>query len=135
MNSLRHQILQNRAAIDFLLLAHGHACNDFEGMCCFNLSSDSQSIHKQLEWLKLHTQKISVVNNPLDSWLSSLGFGPWLRKFIIYAIGIGCVLLMLAVFLPSFLNFCVILVTTLSILLKLILHCAGKKGNCGGLVD
>ncbi|KAK4811008.1 hypothetical protein QYF61_015712 [Mycteria americana] len=33
-NSLRHAILQNRAAIDLLLLAQGHGCEDFEGMCC-----------------------------------------------------------------------------------------------------
>jgi len=47
-SSLRHGVLQNRAAIDFLLLAQGHGCEDFEGMCCMNLSDHSKSIHKQL---------------------------------------------------------------------------------------
>ncbi|XP_068781141.1 uncharacterized protein [Struthio camelus] len=28
--SVRHEVLQNRAAIDFLLLAHGHGCEEFE---------------------------------------------------------------------------------------------------------
>ncbi|KFV84974.1 hypothetical protein N308_10788, partial [Struthio camelus australis] len=60
------------AAIDFLLLAHGHGREDFEGMCCFNLSSNSESIHKQLQWLKNHTKDITVATNPLDTWLSSL---------------------------------------------------------------
>jgi len=46
--SLRHAVLQNKAAIDFLLLAQGHGCEDFEGMCCMNLSDRSKSIHKQL---------------------------------------------------------------------------------------
>ncbi|KFV39258.1 hypothetical protein N341_05779, partial [Tyto alba] len=36
------------AAIDFLLLAQGHGCNDFERMCCMNLSDHSESVHKSL---------------------------------------------------------------------------------------
>ena len=48
MNSMRPAILQNCAAIDFLLLAQGHGCQDFEGMCCFNMSHHSDSVHKQL---------------------------------------------------------------------------------------
>ena len=31
-NSLQHALLQNCAAIDFLLLAQGHGCKDFEGI-------------------------------------------------------------------------------------------------------
>ncbi|NXX46067.1 ENV1 protein, partial [Tricholaema leucomelas] len=83
-NSLRHALLQNRAAIDFLLLARGHGCEDFEGMCCFNLSDHSESIHKKLVWLKEHTQKIVKDDNPFDDWLRSL-FGnvsPWLIGLI-----------------------------------------------------
>lgn len=41
----RKATLQNRAAIDFLLLAHGNGCQEFDGLCCFNLSSKSQSVH------------------------------------------------------------------------------------------
>ncbi|KFV85337.1 hypothetical protein N308_00585, partial [Struthio camelus australis] len=42
------------AAIDFLLLAQGHGCEDFEGMCCMNLSDHSESIHHQLQkWKEL----------------------------------------------------------------------------------
>ena len=84
MNSLRHALLQNRAAIDFLLLAQGHGCEDFEGMCCFNLSDHSQSIHEQLQWLKRHTQKIQIDKNPFDDWLKSLfgGLSPWLTALI-----------------------------------------------------
>ncbi|KFP85874.1 hypothetical protein N310_13249, partial [Acanthisitta chloris] len=36
------------AAIDFLLLAQGHGCDEFDGMCCMNLSDHSKSIHQQL---------------------------------------------------------------------------------------
>ncbi|KFO59750.1 hypothetical protein N302_06028, partial [Corvus brachyrhynchos] len=57
------------AAIDFLLLAQGHGCQEFEGMCCFNLSDHSTSIHKQLQWLREHNQKLTVESNPFDQWL------------------------------------------------------------------
>ncbi|KFV57751.1 hypothetical protein N341_02050, partial [Tyto alba] len=36
------------AVIDFLLLAHGHVCEEFEGLCCMNLSDYSQSIHASI---------------------------------------------------------------------------------------
>ncbi|KFQ47003.1 hypothetical protein N333_06569, partial [Nestor notabilis] len=45
LGSIRCATLQNRAAIDFLLLAQGHGCEEFEGMCCMNLSDHSESIH------------------------------------------------------------------------------------------
>jgi len=57
-SSLRHAVLQNRAAIDFLLLVQGHGCEDFEGMCCMNLSDHSKSIHKQLQRLEQHVNQI-----------------------------------------------------------------------------
>lgn len=58
LNSVRHALLQNRAAIDFLLLAEGHGCEDVKGMCCFNFSDHSVSIHKQLQWMQEHMRKI-----------------------------------------------------------------------------
>ncbi|NXN59248.1 ERVV1 protein, partial [Rynchops niger] len=84
MDSLRHAVLQNRAAIDFLLLAQGHGYEDVEGMCCFNLSDHSNSIHKQLQWLKDHTKKIAVGSNPFDDWLQSIfgGLSPWLLSLV-----------------------------------------------------
>ncbi|KFV59382.1 hypothetical protein N341_01953, partial [Tyto alba] len=36
----------------FLLLAQGHGCEDFAGMCGMNLSDHSESIHTQLRQLK-----------------------------------------------------------------------------------
>ncbi|KFP28774.1 hypothetical protein N325_01513, partial [Colius striatus] len=54
------------AAIDFLLLAHGHGFQDFEGICCFNLSDRSESIHKALTYLKAHAQNITVGHNLFD---------------------------------------------------------------------
>ncbi|KFO61794.1 hypothetical protein N302_12097, partial [Corvus brachyrhynchos] len=40
------------AAVDFLLLAQGHGCDNFNGMCCMNLSDHSESIHKTISNLK-----------------------------------------------------------------------------------
>ncbi|KFQ29122.1 hypothetical protein N331_04972, partial [Merops nubicus] len=36
------------ASIDFLLLAQGHGCEDFEGMCCMNISDHSELIHRSI---------------------------------------------------------------------------------------
>lgn len=58
-DSVRHATLQNRTAIDFLLLGQGHWCDEFEGMCCMNLSDHSQSTHQQLSKLKELTDKLT----------------------------------------------------------------------------
>lgn len=76
MNSVRHAVLQNRAAIDFLLLAQGHGCQDVEGMCCFNLSDHSESIHKALQAMKEHTERIQVEDDPIGDWFKRT-FGEW----------------------------------------------------------
>ncbi|XP_064007782.1 lactosylceramide alpha-2,3-sialyltransferase isoform X2 [Pogoniulus pusillus] len=81
-NRLRHALLQNRAAIDFLLLAQGHGCEQFEGMCCFNLSDHSQSIHGELKWLREHTQKIKQNDDPLGEWLRGLGITGWMKQLL-----------------------------------------------------
>ncbi|KFO61163.1 hypothetical protein N302_12359, partial [Corvus brachyrhynchos] len=60
------------AAIDFLLLAHGHGCKEFEGMCCMNLSDHSQSIYQQLSELQDAFQKIQIHTDSFSEWLSLL---------------------------------------------------------------
>ncbi|KFO52551.1 hypothetical protein N302_15641, partial [Corvus brachyrhynchos] len=57
------------AAIDFLLLAHGYGCKDFEGLCSMNLSDHSESIHKSIQQLKEGVSKIRVDNG---TWLDNL---------------------------------------------------------------
>ncbi|KFQ13857.1 hypothetical protein N330_00898, partial [Leptosomus discolor] len=46
------------AGIDFLLLAHGHGCQDFDRTCCMNLTDHSQSIHKSIQQLMEQTKKL-----------------------------------------------------------------------------
>ncbi|KFV95299.1 hypothetical protein N326_01194, partial [Eurypyga helias] len=60
------------AAIDFLLLAQGHGCQDFEGMCCMNLSDHSVSIHRQIAEMQKHLKDFSLQKDPLRGWLARL---------------------------------------------------------------
>ncbi|KFP59183.1 hypothetical protein N322_01710, partial [Cariama cristata] len=60
------------AAIDFLLLAQGHGCQEFEGMCCMNSSDHSQSIHKQLQLIKERMSHITYEEDPFMQWLKGL---------------------------------------------------------------
>lgn len=70
VGSIRHATLRNRAAINFLLLAHGHGCEDFEGMCCVNLSNHSESIHKELQQLKELSEELKRCSG--GDWLQDL---------------------------------------------------------------
>ncbi|KFQ18107.1 hypothetical protein N331_05262, partial [Merops nubicus] len=58
-------------AIDFLLLTHGHGCQEFENMCCFNLSDRSTNVHKQLQQIQENMCHVKN-NDALSHWLSSL---------------------------------------------------------------
>ena len=60
----------------------GHECEEFEGMCCMNLSDHSISIHKQLSQLQENLNKIGYYTDPFSDWLESLGFGPWIRQIL-----------------------------------------------------
>lgn len=69
----RHATLQNRAAIDFLLLVHGHGCQEFEGLCCFNLSSHAESISKSIQVLKEQVKDIQNEETITDGFNDLLG--------------------------------------------------------------
>ncbi|KFO61005.1 hypothetical protein N302_03596, partial [Corvus brachyrhynchos] len=58
------------AAIDFLLLAHGH--EDFQGMCCMSLSDHSASIHKHLSDLQRGLHNLLETDDPTGDWLKGL---------------------------------------------------------------
>ncbi|KFO58460.1 hypothetical protein N302_08839, partial [Corvus brachyrhynchos] len=60
------------AAIDFLLLAHGHGCEDFQGMCCMDLSDHSVSIHKRLSDLQRGLCNLWETGDPIGDWLKGL---------------------------------------------------------------
>ncbi|KFR09421.1 hypothetical protein N306_07130, partial [Opisthocomus hoazin] len=58
------------AAIDFLLLAQGHGCEEFDGMCCMNLSHHSESIHRSLQRLKEEVKNLRIDDE--WGWIGSL---------------------------------------------------------------
>lgn len=63
--------------IDFLLLAQGHGCEDFDGMCYMNLSDHSVSIHKSIQDLKALTLQLQIHNEldffgPFRQWAATL---------------------------------------------------------------
>ncbi|KFZ63183.1 hypothetical protein N338_13428, partial [Podiceps cristatus] len=57
------------AAINFLLLVHGHGCEDIEGMRCMNLSDDSELLSKSTQLLKDVVKNLQVD----DGW-------DWLKR-------------------------------------------------------
>ncbi|XP_072782670.1 uncharacterized protein [Taeniopygia guttata] len=82
----RHATLQNRAAIDFLLLAHGHSCEDFDGLCCFNLSSRSKSIQAHIQQIKEQVKDLKTENpsaaDPIDKTFSQWGIPGWAAPIV-----------------------------------------------------
>ncbi|XP_056179519.1 uncharacterized protein LOC130142093 [Falco biarmicus] len=100
VDSVRHATLQNRAAIILLLLAHGHGCEDFEGMCCMNLSDHSISIHKKLSQLQGNMKHILADDNPFDEWLRGLGITGWLKMLLME--GICFVIVIVVMFLAVY---------------------------------
>ncbi|KFO60421.1 hypothetical protein N302_03585, partial [Corvus brachyrhynchos] len=58
------------AAIDTLLLAHRHRCEDFDEMCCMNLSDHSKSIHAHIKELQTSVSKLCEESE--SDWLNSL---------------------------------------------------------------
>ncbi|KFV05985.1 hypothetical protein N339_12263, partial [Pterocles gutturalis] len=56
----------------FLLPAQGRGCEEFDGVCCINLSDHSRTIHAQL-------QKLPKLANQLQV-SSEFGFRDWLKS-------------------------------------------------------
>ncbi|KFR14753.1 hypothetical protein N306_03544, partial [Opisthocomus hoazin] len=48
------------AAVDFLLLAQGHGCEEFDSMCCMNFSDHSESVHCSLHHLKEEVKNLQI---------------------------------------------------------------------------
>ena len=49
LGQVRETVLENRAAIDYLLLRHNHGCEEFKGLCCFKLTDSSQLIEHKVK--------------------------------------------------------------------------------------
>lgn len=79
LGQVREKVLENRAAIDYLLHKHNQGCEIFKGLCCFNLSDNSQliknkfqQIHNIVSNIKQRTGFFGIDLSFLTSWLPSL---------------------------------------------------------------
>lgn len=106
VDSVRHATLQNRAAIDFFPLAHGHSCDKFEGLCCMNLSDHSLSIHANIQALRDGVTKLRVLSG--NKWLGNIlggwGLTGWLKHLDKAGIYILAMLLLMMICLPCVLQ-------------------------------
>ncbi|TRZ17283.1 hypothetical protein HGM15179_009816 [Zosterops borbonicus] len=69
----RQATLQNRAAIDYLLLLHHHTCEEFEGLCCFNLSSKAENVRQSIRKIQ---DMVHEIKQESRDWFDNL-FGHW----------------------------------------------------------
>ncbi|XP_054852471.1 uncharacterized protein LOC129341350 [Eublepharis macularius] len=80
--------IQNRMAIDYLLLKANHGCETFEGMCCLNLSDHSQTIESHIKKLQDMAKQITISNG----WFSDFfgWVGDWFHEFGIWTESSPC---------------------------------------------
>lgn len=101
INSVRQATLPNRAVIDYLLLAYRHGCEEFEGMCCMNVSDHSRSIHESIQKIKDSINKLGEITG---SWIDDMaGFfdlSPLWRGFLKIGLYVLIVLLVLMLVVP-----------------------------------
>lgn len=96
MKELQTSALQNRAATDFLLLKHHLGCQQFPGMCCFNITDYSNVIQQQIDEMKKEINKIQMDN----FWPDLKNWFPWLTSL---EGPIICILLLVIV--PCIINY------------------------------
>lgn len=95
VNAVRHATFQNRATIDFLLLAHGHGCGDSEGLCCMNLSDHSEFISCSISLLKEGVGKLQI--EQANDWLTHLFKGWNLSTYALSLIKMGLLILLILI--------------------------------------
>lgn len=65
----RQAVLQNRAALDFLLLKHHHSCREFQGLCCFDLKTRAPDIQAKIHQIQ---QNVADLKQESSDWLYHL---------------------------------------------------------------
>ncbi|XP_041418710.1 uncharacterized protein LOC121393669 [Xenopus laevis] len=106
---IRNAVVQNRAAIDYLLFKHNHGCQYFKGMCCFNLSDHSHAINQQLGIL--HSLVTNITEHKDEGWWDWLtswipDVGGWVQTVIeVVLVVIFCLIIIQC--LPSLISMCI----------------------------
>ncbi|TRZ14803.1 hypothetical protein HGM15179_012298 [Zosterops borbonicus] len=74
----RQETFQNQVVIDYLLLLHHHTCKEFEGLCCFNLSSKAEDVQQSIKKIR---DMVQDIKKETKDWFDNL-FGDWGLKSI-----------------------------------------------------
>ncbi|XP_041333904.1 uncharacterized protein LOC121359191 [Pyrgilauda ruficollis] len=69
----RQATIQNRVAIDYLLLLYNHHCEEFKGLCCLKFSLKAENVHAMIDKIKT---MVNDIKRETDDWLSGL-FKSW----------------------------------------------------------
>ncbi|KAJ7424241.1 hypothetical protein WISP_29716 [Willisornis vidua] len=100
----KRALLQNPAAIDFLLLVNGHGCQEFEGLCCMNFSDHSLSIHSHISQLKSMVHQLKEKKgfsfDDLFSWLPFKGWSETVKKGVVVSLIVLIIVVMFMCVLP-----------------------------------
>ncbi|XP_036250215.1 uncharacterized protein LOC118693622 [Molothrus ater] len=95
---MRKATLQNRAAIDFLLLLHNHRCGEFEGLCCLNLSSWAEDARASIQKMQ---DMVHQIKQDTSDWLGDLfknwGLSGWIGSILKTALLVLLVILAVSV--------------------------------------
>lgn len=100
---LRQAILQDRAAIDFLLMQSHFGCEKFQGLCCFNLTDNSKEVDKQLDSLndlvnEVKQREGSIIDSIWEAFTSWLPDVSWVKHVFVYILGFIVIAIMFCCF-------------------------------------
>ena len=82
LGQIREAVLENHAAIDYLLLRHNCGCEEFKGLCCFNITDSSKLREHKVKQVNDVVSNIKQIEgffgidlSKLTSWLTRCGEG------------------------------------------------------------
>lgn len=99
LSEVRETVLEKRAITDYLLLRHNHGCEEFKGMCCFNLSDNSRLIEDYLKEMHVLSERITQRKglfgldlSAIPNWIRSRWskFKEWIYLIIAFIATVLC---------------------------------------------
>ncbi|XP_074389739.1 uncharacterized protein LOC141727276 [Zonotrichia albicollis] len=120
----RKATLQNRAAIDFLLLLHHHHCEEFEGLYCLNLSSRAEDARHSIKKLQ---DLVHQVRQETSDWLGDIFKGWGLSGWASSVLKSVCKVVL------SLIVFCILIVLIRSLIKGLIAKATSTTVNHAAL--
>lgn len=79
LGQVREAVLEHRATIDYLLLRSNHGCEEFKGLCCFNLTDNSQLIEGKVK--QIHNIVSNIKQGEGSFGLNLFQLTSWLPSF------------------------------------------------------